>query len=223
MLNIDSILWPCELSRNLKESLLSIAQPTDNLLNGHEQGLFYVVQGLAFAHFAPETIVNTMNSAVIRKGIWIGSSQQNKRIHVHSHIEEVNPLTLLYFPKDKISKLCDVNPETYKFLYHTRDTISSTWLTSQLVSLFDKETRIVFALTQLAEHSQSIQGSVIRLELSQKQLSIITGISRPRLNEVLKSLEQSNEVSLERGSIFINDLAKLKLRLYKIEKALIVE
>ncbi|WP_117234018.1 Crp/Fnr family transcriptional regulator [Vibrio maerlii] len=220
---MDSIQWPCPLSEDTKQALIDIAQTTDSLSHPNEQGVFYVLHGIAFVHFSPETVVNTMNSAVIRRGIWVGSPEQNKRIQVHSHVEEVSPLQLVFFPHDKLNKLCEVNLEVYKFLYHSREAMTSSWLTSQLVTLFDKETRIVYTLTELAEYAQNIQGSVIRLELSQKQLSTITGISRPRLNEVLKNLESANELSLERGNIFINDLKRLKERLMKIENAMLLD
>jgi DNA-binding GntR family transcriptional regulator len=59
----------------------------------------------------------------------------------------------------------------------------------------------------------------LKIDISQKQLSQITGISRPRLNEVLKQLEAVGEISLERGSIHLIDIPALSLRTHKLDNA----
>ncbi|MGB1322737.1 MAG: Crp/Fnr family transcriptional regulator, partial [Vibrio gallaecicus] len=44
-------------------------------------------------------------------------------------------------------------------------------------------------------------------------LSTITGISRSRLNEVLKGIEQAGLVTIQRGKVFISDIEGLYERI----------
>ena len=47
------------------------------------------------------------------------------------------------------------------------------------------------------------------LEISQEEMGLLTGISRPAANEALKTLEARGLIKLERMGIVVRDSAKL--------------
>ena len=143
----------------------------------------------------------------------------NSGLLLKATIDEIYPTIIICFPKEKIDRLAATNDEVYKWLYHCTLDVQKCWLQAQLCSLYDRECRIVFSLLDISKRLPSVKGSLLKIDISQKQLSQITGISRPRLNEVLKQLEAVGEISLERGSIHLIDIPALSLRTHKLDNA----
>ncbi len=183
-------------------------------------GITYVNRGIACINFGADQ-TNTMNSGIYGKGSWLGSSMIGQSFKVHATIEELEPVEAIFFPKDKIDQVAEKDPLVYKFLYHSSIESQQAWLRAQIVSLHNRETRVVYSLLEVARHTSQIQGSIISVNASQKQLSSITGISRPRLNEVLKMLESNNEISVMRGAIHLLDVERLRERLTLINNTII--
>lgn len=145
----------------------------------------------------------------------------NQSFKVHATIEELEPVEVIFFPKDKIDQIAGKDPLVYKFLYHSSLESQQAWLKAQIVSLHNRETRVVYALLEVSRHTSQIQGSIVSVNASQKQLSSITGISRPRLNEVLKMLESNGEISVMRGAIHLLEIERLKQRLAPMSNMII--
>lgn len=221
MKNLTSdILWPCELSHELKQSLLESATVLSGLpdrASSRMGGVFYIVHGLLSVSFSSEN-TNTMNANLIGKESWLGASMMTSGIPRNAVVDELLPLSLVYFPKDKIDKLAQTNFEVYKWLYFSSLETQNDWLQAQICSLYDKQSRVIFSLLEISRHLPSVQGSLIKIDISQRQLSQISGISRPRLNEVLKYLEQQGEIGLERGSIHLLEPESLSRRLKNIKE-----
>lgn len=175
-------------------------------------GVTYLKKGIIAITFGNEN-TNTMNSGIYGEGSWLGSSMINQSVHLHASIEELEPVEVIYFPKERIDALAATDPFVYKWLYHCSVKAQQQWLFAQITSLHDRQTRVVFTLLEIARLMKTVKGSFIKVSASQKQLSAITGISRPRLNEVLKMLESSGEISIERGSIHLIEPSKLQHRL----------
>ncbi|WP_052772078.1 Crp/Fnr family transcriptional regulator [Vibrio mexicanus] len=133
-------------------------------------------------------------------------------------IEELEPIEMLIFPQAKIEELAKINPEIYKWLYHSTHKTQQAWIRAQISTLYDKETRIVSSLLEIAKYIPNIKGSFQKIHASQRQLSLITGISRPRLNETLKELEVSKEISLERGVIHLLKPDALRKRMERVSQ-----
>ena len=74
-----------------------------------------------------------------------------------------------------------------------------------LTSIHEKEQKTVYVLLELAARQNTDVNDVARIDVSQSQLSSITGISRPRLNEVLKNLEKKKGIKTHRGRVVISD------------------
>ncbi|USD67135.1 helix-turn-helix domain-containing protein [Vibrio sp. SCSIO 43136] len=224
--NFD-IQWPCDLDKNTQQQLTDIAIPISGLSQiKHSapptrkgRGVFYVAKGLISVSFAADG-PQSMSGGLLGEGLWLGGSLMMTQMLINANIEEVKPTELLYFPKEKIEKLAETNPFIYKWLYFSAGQVQQSWLQSQVASLHDKETRIIATLLSILDKSQSIRGAVPHINISQKQLSTITGISRPRLNEVLKKLEGENKISLARGKVYFEDLESLTKQLQPIKEIL---
>ncbi|MBW3698098.1 Crp/Fnr family transcriptional regulator [Vibrio sp. T187] len=220
-----NIQWPCELSDFLKQKLLECAIEfhgiPDRALSARvtQGGVFYITKGIMSVSFSAEN-TNSMNASLLGSGTWFGGSIMSASMSFNATVDELLPVSFIYFPKDKIDKLALSNNEVYKWLYFSVLEVQQDWLKSQLCSLYDRESRIVFSLLQIAKRLPSVQGSLVKIDISQKQLSQITGISRPRLNEVLKELEAQKELSLERGSIHILDIPALSQRISHLDNDL---
>ncbi|RJX67133.1 Crp/Fnr family transcriptional regulator [Vibrio sinensis] len=174
--------------------------------------VMYIKKGIACIAFGCDS-ANTMNSGIFGEGSWLGSLMIHQPLSIHATIEELEPVEAICFPKDKIDILAKQDPMIYKWLYHATVKTQQQWLLAQVTSLHDRHTRVVFSLLEIARLTKQVQGSYTKVNASQKQLSTITGISRPRLNETLKMLELCNEISIERGSIHLIDIEKLRIRL----------
>ncbi|MGF1754880.1 Crp/Fnr family transcriptional regulator [Vibrio makurazakiensis] len=213
------IQWPCEISDELKQKLLDTAIVLNALpdrTHNKVGGVFYIAQGMLSVSFSSEN-TNTMNANLIGKNSWMGASMMSSDISHSAVVDELLPLSLVYFPKDKIDKLAQSDFEVYKWLYFSSLETQKDWLQAQICSLYDKQSRVIFSLLEISRHLPSVQGSIIKIDISQRQLSQISGISRPRLNEVLKYLEQQGEIGLERGSIHLLEPDSLNLRLKSIK------
>ena len=82
-----------------------------------------------------------------------------------------------------------------------------------LSSIHEKEQKTIYVLLELAARQTNVTGAKVSINISQTQLSTITGISRPRLNEVLKSIEQQGLVTIQRGKVSISDFEGLYERI----------
>jgi len=221
----DLIKWPCELPSTTKEAIVLNATRIQQLgpvtTQGRQlNGVMYIKRGIAGIGFSSEH-TNTMNAAIFGTGNWLGASVINHVIRVLANIEQVEPIEIIFFAKDKIEQLAEKDPNIFKWLYYGSLQSQHQWLTAQAVSLHDREVRVIYTLLEIAKYANQVQGSVSAVHASQKQLSIMAGISRPRLNEVLKMLEASGEISVSRGSIHLLDQQSLTERLSKLDVSII--
>ena len=211
--SIDVPLWPCALSDNLKQQLLNIAQPCQGIPNIQKhRGLYYIGTGLFIIHYATQHMNNNLGYAVGADD-WIGASKIVCSDRFFLQAIELEPVESLFFPHHKISKLAEINHEVYKLLYFCLANVQPVHLQGQLTAMQDKEVRVVYTLFSLAQKKISIEGARISLKITQEQLSLVTGLSRPRINEILKKIEKSQEISITRGSICILDIIALGKRL----------
>lgn len=220
----DIIKWPCDLPTTTKEAIVLTATRIQQLgpltTQGRQlSGVMYIKRGIAGIGFNSEH-TNTMNSAIFGTGNWLGASMINHVVRVLAHIEQIEPIEIIFFAKDKIDQLAAKDPNIYKWLYYGSLQTQHQWLTAQAVSLHDREVRVVYTLLEIAKYAKKVKGSISAVHASQKQLSIIAGISRPRLNEVLKSLESSEEISVSRGSIHLINQQALAQRLEKVNTSI---
>lgn len=211
--SINNIQWPCELSDNLKRQLLNIARPCKGTPNIQKKtGIYYVTRGLSIMYYTTDYMNNNLGF-VIGAHDWLGASRIPNNTKLFLQTIVIEPEEYLFFQNHKISQLAEINPEVYKLLYYCLANIQPVHLQGQLTSMQNKEVRVVYTLLALAKKKQTINGAKISLQITQEQLSLATGLSRPRINEVLKQIENSHEISITRGKICILDIIALGNRL----------
>ncbi|WP_061017211.1 Crp/Fnr family transcriptional regulator [Vibrio splendidus] len=211
----EQIQWPCELSADLIESLIDIAvlktgvhsieitQKFQNL-----PGVFYILSGSAGICFSTENM-KSLSGGIIGRGDWIGALSIHADYKLFAVAEEVEPITMVLFPANKILELAERKCMVYKWLLHSGTKAQSIWMQAYLSSIHEKEQKTIYVLLELAARQTNIAGATVSINISQTQLSTITGISRPRLNEVLKGIEQQGLVKTQRGKVFITDVEGL--------------
>lgn len=207
----DQINWPCDLSDTVIERLKQIAvlkQGIDALeITKRYQnvpGVYYILSGSAGLCFSTQNM-HHMSGGVIGRGDWIGALTIYKDYQLFAVAEEVNPISMIYFPRKKVRELAEEVPEIHKWLLHCATKSHSLWMQAYLTSIHEKEQKAVYVLLELAARQNMSTSNVARIDVSQSQLSTITGISRPRLNEVLKNLEKKKGIKTRRGRVVISD------------------
>ncbi|TAA48325.1 Crp/Fnr family transcriptional regulator [Corallincola spongiicola] len=212
---IGAIEWPCELTQALKDALISIAQPTNQIGEASThggiwtvKGVVYVVSGTVKLCLMSQDASNLMG-ALMGPHDWVGAASVDNDTNFSVYVEEVEPVQLLYFPANLVQKLCIEKPECYKWLFHCISRMQPKWFQAKLTSLHDKKLRVVYALMSLASMSPKMAGVLPKIRISQQQLSDVCGVSRPRVNGVLKSLEGEGSIQVSRGAVQILDTAKL--------------
>jgi CRP-like cAMP-binding protein len=207
----DQINWPCDLSTTVIEKLkkiavlkhgidaLEITQKYQNI-----PGVYYILRGSAGLCFSTQNMRN-MSGGVVGCGDWIGALTIYKEYRLFAIAEEVAPITMILFPRKKVQDLAEQEPEIYKWLLHCATSIHSVWMQAYLSSIHEKEQKTIYVLLELAARQSAGRDEMTRIDVSQSQLSTITGISRPRLNEVLKNLEKKNGIKTHRGRVVISD------------------
>ncbi|OED89034.1 Crp/Fnr family transcriptional regulator [Vibrio crassostreae] len=213
------IQWPCELPQELIDSLIEIAvfktsvhsleitQKFQNL-----PGVFYILSGSAGICFSTENM-KSISGGVIGRGDWIGALSVHADYNLFAVAEEVEPITMVLFPAEKVLALAEEQCMVFKWLQHSGTRAQSIWMQAYLSSIHEKEQKTIYVLLELAARQNNIAGATVSINISQTQLSTITGISRPRLNEVLKGIEQQGLVKIQRGKVFITDIEGLYERI----------
>lgn len=215
----DEIIWPCELSKQMKDLLMAIALSKTGIegigltsLSPQFKGVCYIQQGTALI-CTPSGDLNNILGAVIGQGDWLGALTLFRNYQPHLITEEIKTVNLLLFPAAKVTLLAKQYPETYKWLYFAAHSAQPKWIQANLTGLHNKQIRVVYALLELMAKQPKINGVIATIFISQQQLSLLTGISRPRVNEVLKDIEKSGEIALQRKAIKIINLPALGARL----------
>ncbi|UPR36994.1 Crp/Fnr family transcriptional regulator [Vibrio cyclitrophicus] len=215
----EQIEWPCDLPQDLIDRLVEIAvyktgihslEITKKFQN--LPGVFYILSGSAGVCFSTENM-KSLSGGVIGKGDWMGALTIHAEYNLFAVAEEVEPITMVLFPAEKVLELAEEQCMVFKWLLHSGTRAQSIWMQAYLFSIHEKEQKTIYVLLELAARQNNIAGETVSINISQTQLSTITGISRPRLNEVLKGIEQQGLVKIQRGKVFITDIEGLYERI----------
>lgn len=209
------IRWPCDLPESLKSKLLELSERKQGVASlqfteryAYIPGVFYVCQGtigMCFSTLNMKTIVG----GVLGQGDWVGAYSIGKKLKYFSVAEEIEVLSMLLFPREKLLLLAESEPLVYKFLFYAGQQTQSIWMQALLSSIHNREQKLIYTLLELRARYSPIAGAIDCINISQNQLSTITGISRPRLNETLKQVESRGFISVQRNKIFILDFTAL--------------
>lgn len=216
----DSVRWPCVLSDELKQRLLGLSRLGRGLKglgleNGGRRfpGVIYFLKGSIHLYITSAQERGFVG-AVLGAGDWLGAmvvAGQNQTDFIVA--DEVDSIEYRLFPTEALLVLAQEHPELYQWLYFLAAEIQPKWLQASITSLQDKQTRLIYSLLQLLAKNPPPQGVLPQVRIAQEPLSHLAGISRPRLNEVLKQLEAAGELEILRGCIRVLDLPALCRRL----------
>lgn len=220
-LTCEQLNWPCQLNSEFKQRLLALARPGQGLVNlelftgrCRLPGVIYFLRGRLHLYLAT-TQTRSFAGAVFGTGDWLGAmavAGQNQTAYVVA--EEAEPIEYLLFPTESLQALAQQEEELYKWLYFMVAEIQPKWLQASITSFHDIEARLTYSLLQLLAKNPPPRGVLPQVRIAQEQLAQLAGISRPRLNEVLKQLEAVGELELQRGCIRVLDLPALCRRLH---------
>lgn len=220
--SIDQIHWYSDISDALKQQLVDIARIQHGLTGiiqpaGYSRltGLVYFVSGIQTFCYTPKHGGNVLG-AIFGAGDWLGSLALWDDYKVFILAEEVEPASVLYFPGKEIERLTEKDPNVYKWLFFIAKRTQRTWTRANLAAQHDKNTRAAFVILEMAIRQAGAELKPMTLAVSQQQLADVTGISRSRLNEVLKGFEQDGDISLRRGSIELKSPQALSARLHSL-------
>ncbi|MGE6650174.1 Crp/Fnr family transcriptional regulator [Shewanella colwelliana] len=213
--------WTAELSSNLKHELAMVGKRehivTNDLGNARliNQGVNFLEKGtLAVCIQTPN--LKTANCIVIGKGGWFGNYIDVAASLSSFIFIEIEPCTVINFNNDKLREITLKQNEVYKWFYSLTFESRGKWLQSQLVNSESLRVRVVFQLIEILTHLDK-RRTCNEINVSQQQLSEMTGIARQRVNQVMKQLEHENLVELTRGKIVIKDLQLLSNQLDGID------
>ena len=148
---------------------------------------------------------------VFKEGIWFGASILYREPDFQYQFATLDYAEILHIPGSKIKELAAIYPEIYKLLYfitseRAHETID-TLFASFAMSITQK---VVYFLLKLSQRYLRVTGTRPMLSISQSKFAKILGLSRPKLNQELQSLERLGAISIARKRIYISDLPALE-------------
>lgn len=219
---IEQIIWPCHLPTELKYQLLSIAKRRKGIhfLNFTQEyqrlsGVIYILSGVTGLSFTTKNIDNSFG-LILGRSDWLGTLTIGNDIRVLSILEEVEEIELLVFSEEEVLKLATENTQVYKWLFYAGQHTQKLWMQAMLTSIHDKQQKVIYFILELAVRKVTMIGSHTKINITQNQLGSIIGISRPRLNEVLKNIERRGAIFIERGTIHITNIDILRAELHSM-------
>ena len=217
---LKSFRWPGPLSATLQSQLLALVEPYDPVMMNCRQmalpGVIYIHHG-SLAVMISNSEMDASLGVILGAGDWFGYQTLSlDPTQFFVLIEPLSPVEAYVLPRAKLQRLAENEPEVYKFLYFIGNRIHTSNLQLLLNSLHDLTSRLVYLLFELARSQPKVANTEWTLTISQQQLSFISGISRPRINQILKRLERDGEIRTQRGKIVILNLEALRTHINQV-------
>jgi len=170
-------------------------------------GLIYIKQG-RFSFSLPQQNLDTLYSFIVEQHGWFGGLTVMPLAHPFLLVNEIEKVELLYIPKNRLTKIADSHPLIYKWLLKIAAENIPQWFQVPLIALSNKKIRVIYCLATLIPLNKS-NFNVIEIDASQQKISNICGLSRPRVNEVLKELERQELIQVQHKKIIIHNTKTL--------------
>lgn len=207
---VDELQWPCELSPGFKQALLACANMHSIGLErvvfsrARERNLAYVIEGCA-ALTTPVVDDASTSAVVFGRGDWLGAAVViSKMSPLPLYMEVLQPIRYLTLAHTDVERLAAEYPEMYRLLYSQMTEVMPRVLQSMVINTrYSVELRVIYALVEVLSRMPQVTGALPELNISQSQIALIAGISRQRVNGVLRSLSDKGILELGRGRIMI--------------------
>jgi len=211
--------WPGEISEEFTQRLSAIGEVKSNVSSlgvfpnlDRFRGVGYFIEGVA-AMYTIGDDDKLIFGGLTGRGDWFGAKGFQDDTWQPVYAEEILPVKFVLFSDAKIKQLQTEYPETYKWLYIITCMSTPRWLQTYIIATYDKEIQVIYTLLNLLGYFSTSTDDPPKIMISQEKLSLTTQVSRPRVNEVLKTLEKEALIKVERNAIYFLDLAALKQRL----------
>ena len=211
---------PPLIVKYLEESSFKLSSLKDvGIQNGffHLSGIFYLKSG-RFTISIPQKNMETMYSFVFEPKHWFGSMSIMKFPSPFVMIHEVEKAKVMHIPENKLMEIAGKDPSIYKWLLKIATDNFPFWLQVPVITACSKDVRVIYYLTTLLPQ-RTTNDNHAELTISQQEISEICGLSRPRVNEVLKELEQQGILQLSYKKIKITDVKRFFERLDNVDLA----
>lgn len=163
--------------------------------------LIFIKKG-RFSISFPHSDLSTVFSFIIEPNSWFGALTFMSSPHPFVLINELEDAELLYISNSRLSELAEKNPLIYKWLLHVAADNIPKWFQAQLISFSHKKDRVIYCLATLVSPN-NVWNENFELNVTQQELSELCGLSRPRVNEVLKDLEQQEFICVKHKRVTI--------------------
>lgn len=205
LLDVPSQLLNYFEGDDFKTTSLKDVQLTTGFFNF--SGLIYLTKG-RFSISLPQQNLDTLYSFIIEPKTWFGGLTLMPLPHPFLLINEIENVELLYISKNRLTEIADAHPLIYKWLLNIAAENIPQWFQVPLIALSNKKIRVIYCLATLLPLNMS-RLSVIEIDASQQKISDICGLSRPRVNEVLKELEKNELIKVQHKKITIHNTTAL--------------
>lgn len=216
----DNILWPCQISKDLRKELglvarlkVGVESIPSTRSSQPPQGIYYVHRGVLSLGIINELNDNEVN-ALFSKGDWLFPEYflSPRSIFLTSH--EIEDVELIYFSFKSLKNIASRHTQIYELLLFMTSKNHAAIFKDLSNLLLPKEVRVSISLVDLynrvRDNNENFDDTI---NISQNRLSFLVSLSRPKLNIELKNLELNGAISLSRGKIKILDIHKLTNRL----------
>ncbi len=205
----NDINWPCELSIETKQQLLSIASTTSNIsqlgippYSSTFKGIAYVKKGVGYLSMLNYEF-NSSYGLIIGKNDWIGAVSIGDFDTSMAKAEEVEAMDIVFFEQQKVELLAKKNHEIYQWLFAITKAFSKKWANHLSYQNCNSALRVLYTLTEVATYSSLDQNGNPCIKASQKQIGDICIVSRSRVNETIQKYKRLTYIDSTRECIHV--------------------
>ncbi|WP_019028036.1 Crp/Fnr family transcriptional regulator [Colwellia piezophila] len=215
MLITELIQWPCELSTQTKQQLLSIATMSNNIhklgvppVSSQFEGVAFIIKGVGYLTMLSHDFKSSQG-IIVGQGDWLGAVSVGDFDTSMIKAEEIEPIQLIYFDRQKVERLALDNNEIYKWLFAIAKAFSKKWANHFSYQSCNRSLKVLYTLTELASYSLLVDKEDPCIRATQYQIGEISGVSRSRVSEIIQSYKQLNILKTSRECIHVNQYQHL--------------
>jgi len=143
-------------------------------------------------------------------GAWFGEGTLLKREPYRYNIQALRPSTVVGLPIDSFHELLDTSLAFNRFvLRQLNERLGQFIAAVEIDRLNDTDSRVARGLAAMF-HPVLYPGVGQVLRITQQELGYVVGLSRQRVNEALKGLQDIGLIRIEYGGVRVLDLEKLR-------------
>lgn len=146
----------------------------------------------------------------IPAGAWLGEGSLLKDEARRYDVVAIRESRVAYMPRATFQRLLDSNIAFNRFLLkQLNERLGQFIAMVEFERLLGPEARVARCLAQMF-NPVLFPGNNRRLDIAQHEIGLLTGLSRQRVNQALKSLEAKALLKVEYGAIQIQHLSRLE-------------